>query len=294
MKKIEKGIYKILYIGNRIETFKKHQTFIFSDQNMSVLWKTWDQTLNFTSFDGNRNYSKNIPFDEVIKCCHCTKDGKYLILGGSKCLITIWKISTENGKLKRLKMKKTLYGHTDSILSIDSSCEHRIIVTGSADGTAIIWDLNDFTCCYSLNNNNNYNNSKVNIVCIDSINGDILTFNLSSSKKIPNSLNLWSINGVLIKKILLPQNEIVTSAIFSSGISGIYHNVIFTGMKSGSIEIWDSLDLTHISSITTFDSKYPITALLMSFDQKTLYSGNKNGDLIEYSLKNNSNSFLLI
>ncbi|KAJ5076684.1 beach domain-containing protein lvsb [Anaeramoeba ignava] len=144
---------------------------------MSVLWKTWDQTLNFTSFWESKLF-KNIPFDEVIKCCHCTKRWKIFNIG------------------RKLKMKKTLYGHTDSILSIDSSCEHRI------------------------NCNRKFYYLKM--------------------------------------KLLLLQ-------FFSSGISGIYHNVIFTGMKSGSIEIWDSLDLTHISSITTFDSKYPITAFINEF-----------------------------
>jgi WD40 repeat protein len=42
---------------------------------------------------------------------------------------------------RQLSIKQCLYGHTDAVTCLSSSPAYNVIVSGSRDGTAIIWDL---------------------------------------------------------------------------------------------------------------------------------------------------------
>jgi WD40 repeat protein len=55
-------------------------------------------------------------------------------------MISFWKIkSYRNVKPELLA---TLRGHSDKVLCLSASRSYSILVSGSEDGTAIIWDIN--------------------------------------------------------------------------------------------------------------------------------------------------------
>lgn len=51
-------------------------------------------------------------------------------------MVTVWQYDK-----KRLTIKKHLYGHTEPITCIAASRAYNLIVSGSRDGTCILWDL---------------------------------------------------------------------------------------------------------------------------------------------------------
>lgn len=51
-------------------------------------------------------------------------------------MVTVWEYSR-----KQLSIKQCLYGHTDAVTCLAGSPVYNVIVSGSRDATAIIWDL---------------------------------------------------------------------------------------------------------------------------------------------------------
>lgn len=51
-------------------------------------------------------------------------------------MVTVWEYTK-----RQLSIKQCLYGHTDAVTCLSSSPAYNVIVSGSRDGTAIIWDL---------------------------------------------------------------------------------------------------------------------------------------------------------
>lgn len=53
-------------------------------------------------------------------------------------VVTIWNFDVRN---KRLNIKQSLYAHTDAVTCLASSPAYNVIVSGSRDCTAVVWDL---------------------------------------------------------------------------------------------------------------------------------------------------------
>jgi WD40 repeat protein len=51
-------------------------------------------------------------------------------------VVTVWEYAR-----KQLTIKQCLYGHTDAVTCLAASPAYNVIVSGSRDATAIIWDL---------------------------------------------------------------------------------------------------------------------------------------------------------
>jgi WD40 repeat protein len=51
-------------------------------------------------------------------------------------VVTVWEYAR-----KQLSIKQCLYGHTDAVTCLAASPAYNVIVSGSRDATAIIWDL---------------------------------------------------------------------------------------------------------------------------------------------------------
>lgn len=51
-------------------------------------------------------------------------------------VVTVWEYAR-----KQLSIKQSLYGHTDAVTCLAVSPAYNVIVSGSRDATAIIWDL---------------------------------------------------------------------------------------------------------------------------------------------------------
>lgn len=52
--------------------------------------------------------------------------------------MTVW---AYEARKKTLSIKHNLYAHTDSVTCLATSPAYNVVVSGSRDGTAVIWDL---------------------------------------------------------------------------------------------------------------------------------------------------------
>lgn len=53
-------------------------------------------------------------------------------------VVTVWEFDSRK---KMLALKQSLHGHTDAITCLAASPAFNVIVSGSRDGTAIVWDM---------------------------------------------------------------------------------------------------------------------------------------------------------
>jgi WD40 repeat protein len=64
-------------------------------------------------------------------------------------VVTVWEL----GK-KQFTIRQHLYGHTDAVTCMDASAGYQILVSGSRDRTAIVWDLSRLSFIRQLTGHN--------------------------------------------------------------------------------------------------------------------------------------------
>tara|TARA_B100000780_G_C21059429_1_gene425753 strand:+ start:127 stop:1251 length:1125 start_codon:yes stop_codon:yes gene_type:complete len=199
----------------------------------------------------------------TIRCAVATDDGSKLITGGDDCTVGVWSF-IKNGHRRMLTLLGHLCGHDDAVLSVTVCQEHGIIVSGSKDGSAIVWDLQTLTFVRELSGHN----SAISIVSCNKCTGDIMTITEGdySSEDDTNSntnrnnsdhnenekhdrhqphliqeLRIWSINGYLLVhlNIDLYYSPKITSSImlgkewWQDGIA------VVTGHANGLLQLWE-------------------------------------------------------
>eukprot|EP01133_Synstelium_polycarpum_P015258 gene15258-18064_t len=215
-----------------------------------------------------------LPFQKTL--------ARLFVTGGTSGTIKVWKRCNSDGALMtrkergdNLALSAQLYGHTQSILCITASQEFSVIVSGSKDNTAIVWDLNRLTYVMSLMHDHPVTCVQVSptsnyIATVDtSINGDAST------------LRLWSPRGQILG-VHNVVNDRINCMTFTAGIEGVVTNLLIVGMESGNIILFDSWDLTPLRKL---HSKSPITAIAVSRDHSQLIVGDSTGLLECWSTK---------
>jgi len=180
-----------------------------------------------------------------------------------------------------LKYVATLEGHDDKVLCILVSSEFSIIISGSLDGTAIIWDANRLRFITSLNHD-----GPVTSLTIHRYYGYIYTVSNSNQDSI---ITLWSING---KKIKTQSSKDKINTIEVSSIKpGMGQNIIITGHESGMINIWDALSLQHMASISVHITA--VTSITINNQNTYFVSGDRDGLCIIHEDKNLDEFYLI-
>ena len=253
-----------------------HKMRIYNTENMPV-------SVYFDHGKFSRDY-------ERIICCDAAPNG-VILAATSSGIIKVWKKiyqeeEEENGSndiplkdsiSKQLEVSSEykyllidiLSGHSRSITTIHVSYEFKIFVTASKDKTCIIWDLNKFYCVKSLE----VFEEIVQEIRVSSISGDILTLihtktppkdycskvmtSTNRVKSFFSLLQLFSINGNLEEQLLI-ENKKITCFEFTNLSTGTNH--IIAGTNEGEIMIFDSFNLTHITTLT-IPKKEPIVSI---------------------------------
>ena len=94
-------------------------------------------------------------------------------------VVTVWDL----GK-KQFTVRQHLYGHTEAVTCLAASAGYQLLVPGSRDRTAIIWDLSRLTFVAQLSGHS----APLAAIAINEVTGDIATCS-------GTWLHLWSING---------------------------------------------------------------------------------------------------
>jgi WD40 repeat protein len=106
----------------------------------------WDHSFRLTSIDTGRLVQSISLHSDVITCLAIAKDfGHYWLVTGSRdCTIMVWEISTtdRDSPIGQTPLH-ILYGHDENINSVAVNAELNIIVSGSDDGTVMVFNLRD-------------------------------------------------------------------------------------------------------------------------------------------------------
>lgn len=180
---------------------------------------------------------------DSVTVCESLSPAGVIFVGlrsGSIAVYTISRSATE------IKLKSWLFGHTKSIRTIVASPEFRVIISGSEDGTCILWDSNTLSYVRTYCDIG----SSIDIVCISPTLGDVAIV-LKSQDQMGSRVIVQTINGQIISDFNTKVE--VTAICYSGAPEGTSVNLLVAGFSDGSIQMWSSWDLTTVR--TLIDSK---------------------------------------
>jgi WD40 repeat protein len=237
-----------------------------------LLWGTWDDALRICSLDTGKTLSTyNMGLhDEQIQCVAAPPEDTLLCVGGSSGVLSVYNINKDNKKCPTIELVARIPGHTAAITSIGISRSVSLIVTGSEDCTAIVWDLNRRMHVHTMGPHE----GPVSALAICDSTGDIVTVCSMSNKDahMVCKLRLWSVNGALVATVT--SDTFINCVAVSSLTNGYSENVVVAGLDDGSIMLWESLDLAPIIKLS--DERFPEPVISVHFSDEDVRSSCAN------------------
>ena len=88
---------------------------------------------------------------ESVPCnCVVFADVENMASGGDDHTVRLWKLIRSYGVPLHIMISHVMRGHKEPVVSLTASRTWSIVVSGSKDGSAIIWDLNRGTYVASI------------------------------------------------------------------------------------------------------------------------------------------------
>lgn len=222
---------------------------------------------------------------DKITCCAVTDGCKLLFIATSTGTLSVLPVKYNpavDAGMEVLGSRVRLHGHKDCITCMELCQAFSIVVSGSCDKTAIIWDLNRLSYVRCLEHSNT-----VASLAISKTTGDIGTVShtmkyVSEESTIEEGsvIKLWTVNGRFISQA--PCELLINCLEFSAAPEGISVNVIATGLSNGAIRLWSTWDLSHIRDIAPDQYLSQVASLTFSEDSQRLFAVNTNGKLVAW------------
>ncbi|KAM6152194.1 neurobeachin-like protein 1 isoform 1-T1 [Erethizon dorsatum] len=234
----------------------------------------WDNSIQVMSLTKGKIISHNIRHMDIVTCLATDYYGIHLISGSRDTTCMIWQITQQGGVPVGLASKpfQILYGHTDEVLSVAISTELDMAVSGSRDGTAIVYTIKKGQYMRTLRPSceNSLPLTIPNLAI--SWEGHIVIYSSTEEKttlKDKNALHLFSVNGKYL------ESQVLKEQISDMCIIGEH---IVTGSSQGLLSIRDlhSLNL----SITPLDMRLPIHCVCVTKEYSHILVGLEDGKLI--------------
>jgi len=294
------AIHRIDMVEGQPIPQRPNKVLLYPEGTALVSWGYWDQNIRLCSTEtGKVLLVIKTSHDEDVLCADITKDGQYLVTGGTSSLIKVWKLKrvrhSSSRSRMRIRLEAILSGHSHDVRLVVACKVWSVIVSGGCDGKVIIWDLNRLSYIRTLK----YHRSAISCIAISPTTGDIVSVDTGTepvegekrSRQV-STLCLWTINGRFVASTTCPER--VNCVTLTHGTEGTSRNVVICGLSSGSIKIWDAFDLTFLTEIKNDRESSPVTALALSADFSQLFVGHSDGLLLSWSARRMSNPTQLI
>ncbi|KAG1745693.1 hypothetical protein EDB19DRAFT_1927133 [Suillus lakei] len=182
--------------------------------------------------------------EQVALACAAFADQDTLVTGSGDNIVRVWRVNQgqvapsgfvgASGRSRgrassTLSMTHILRGHSQRVLCIATSRTWSVIVSGSEDGSAIVWDLNRGSYRHSIWHGNENLRAEVCLSAINESTGYIATCSASR-------LMLHTINARLIAKLDTVHTPITSLAFHEREYSHL--DILATGHNDGSITLW--------------------------------------------------------
>ncbi|PIN24790.1 hypothetical protein CDL12_02480 [Handroanthus impetiginosus] len=308
IRKISSSVSQIITLGDKILIAVSNNLLKPRTYTRCVAWGFPDRSLRFMSYNQDRLLSthEDLHWGHQIQCVSASHDGRVLVTGGDDTLICVWRIRKDGAHVPRqLQLEKALCGHNGKITCLHVSQPYMMIVSGSDDCTVILWDLGSLIYVRQLQEFP----SPVSAIYVNDLTGEIVT-------AAGVLLAIWSVNGdclAMVNTSQLPSDYIhsLTGCTFSDWLES---NWYVSGHQSGDIKIWKMVHYSSEESAQINQTgptlglelegkvpeyrlilhkvlkshKYPVTALRLSKDLKQLLSGDSNGHVLSWTLRDES------
>ncbi|XP_051170147.1 WD repeat and FYVE domain-containing protein 3 [Leptopilina boulardi] len=236
IKELKSPVGQILHVDKAVLAVEQNKTLIPPSYNKYVAWGFADHSLRIGNYDSDKAIfvcETMMQSSGEIVACVCPSS-KLIVTAGTSSVVTVWEYAR-----RQLSIKQCLYGHTDAVTCLSSSPAYNVIVSGSRDGTAIIWDLSRCLFVRQLRGHA----GPVAAVAINDLTGDIATCAATW-------LHVWSINGEELASVntcvgRADRMQQILCVAFSQTHEWDSQNVIMTGSTDGVARMW-SMDYVQV------------------------------------------------
>ncbi|CEF59316.1 Blue cheese [Strongyloides ratti] len=265
----------------------EHNKVMINSVNF-VSWGFNDKSLRI----GNVENDKSMTFfelnDNVDISCMASGNNKLLFGGLITGGIHVWSICN---KWPRLKYLKHLLAHTDAVTVMVVSKSFNLLISGSRDGSVILWNPETLNFVRQLDNHG----QSITAIQINEISGDIGTASGSM-------MYIWSINGTLLSSIdtsdskgSLTSSRIILCISFSTINEYDSQNVIMCGRNDGLVLIYSmemiKSDKKNDNNLKLANTIRELTSPKIFTNANTikdqLFNKNNKGKLLSISSLNN-------
>ena len=117
---------------------KCNQYLQFSSQCNGLSIKVLQLAIGALDTDRELSSHENLHNGPIRAIC-CSEDGKIVVTCSNDHTVRMWHLRAV-GDAKKLEHLWTFCGHTDTVNCVDYCSEYSLIVSGSVDGTCLMWD----------------------------------------------------------------------------------------------------------------------------------------------------------
>lgn len=230
IKELKGPVGQILQPDKTVFAVEQNKVMMPPSYTKYIAWGFADHSLRVGLYDTDRasfvSEAAAQNSGEILTCA--CPNAKMIVTAGTSSVVTIWKFDANR---KSLSVRHSLHGHTDAVTCLAASAAYNVIVSGSRDGTAIVWDMSRFTFVRQLRGHAGV----VSAVAINDLSGEIATCSATW-------LHVWSINGDALAMV----NTCVGSAdrmqqilcvAFSQIREWDQQNVVMTGSTDGVVRV---------------------------------------------------------
>ncbi|KAG7334069.1 hypothetical protein KOW79_002476 [Hemibagrus wyckioides] len=231
IKELMHGPVGQIICGERdISVMEKNKLLMPPLWNTYFCWGYYDNTCSFGNYTTEKDFAvwEGLSDWGEAMCAACP-NSNIIITAGSSTVVCVWDVSIHKDKLKYMKLKQALYGHTDTVTCVVVSESHSVIISGSQDQTCILWDLEELNYITQLP----AHSSSVTALAINDLTGEIVSCS-------GTNLYLWTMKGQLLASVNTPYGPegSILCCCFTQKYEWDPRNVIITGCADGIVRIW--------------------------------------------------------
>uniref|UniRef100_A0A8D8WKM9 WD repeat and FYVE domain-containing protein 3 n=1 Tax=Cacopsylla melanoneura TaxID=428564 RepID=A0A8D8WKM9_9HEMI len=230
IKEVKGPVGQVLQVdGKNVLVVEQNKVLIPPAYNRTVAWGFADHSLRINSYETDKALviCENVAqLGSEIVACVCAS-AKLIITAGTSTVVTMWELCN-----RQLKILQCLHGHMDAVTCLAASAAYNVIVSGSRDQTAIVWDLSRKIFVRQLR----HHSAPLAAVAINELTGDIATC-------AGTWLHVWSINGdplALVNTCVgrADRMQQILCVAFSQTREWDAANVVITGSTDGVVRMW--------------------------------------------------------
>nr|CAD7454369.1 unnamed protein product [Timema tahoe] len=236
IKELKGPVGQIMQSDKSVLAVEQNKVLVPPTFNKYVAWGFADHSLRIGLYDSDKAVlvcEAIMQSNGEIVTCVCPSV-KLIITAGTSSVVTIWEYVR-----KQLNIKQSLYGHTDAVTCLACSPAYNVVVSGSRDATAIVWDLSRRIFVRQFRGHT----APIAAVAINELTGDIATC-------AGTWLHLWSINGEELASVntcvgRADRMQQILCVAFSQIQEWDSQNVVMTGSTDGVVRMW-SVDYVQV------------------------------------------------